>query len=98
VSPGTVLSLASVSGALLGIWLVVRFPDRGPKHVRSALVAVGVATLALGVGAPLADAVSTLGLYGPAVALLLIAVPAITAAFWAAGCFVRLVLNGSAAR
>jgi hypothetical protein len=95
VSSGSVLALASASAAALGIWLVVRFPQHGPKHLRSALVALGVATFALGVGAPMADAVSDIGLYGPALALLLIAVPSITAAFWAGGCFVRLVLSGA---
>jgi hypothetical protein len=95
VSSGSLLALASASAALLGIWLVVRFPRLGPKEVRSALVALGLATVALGVGAPLANAVSDAGLYGPALALLLIAVPSITAAFWAAGCFVRLVISSA---
>jgi len=94
LSPTNVLTLASVAAALLGVWLVVRFPQRGPKEVRSGLFALGLATVGLGVGAPTANAVSAAGLYGPAIALLLIAVPAITAAFWAAGCFLRLVLSG----
>jgi hypothetical protein len=84
-----VVAIVLAEAALLGIGLAVRFPRFGPHDLaRASLLLAGAlllvyATPAL-VGATAAAA-------GAPAAVTLVVLPALTAVFWSAGCFIRLV-------
>jgi low temperature requirement protein LtrA len=75
--------------AALALWVLVRFPALGPRRPTSVILAV----LAVGVGLSLAgalfDAVTKLGGYGVALALVAVVLPVLTGAFWVTGCALR---------
>jgi low temperature requirement protein LtrA len=77
--------------AALALWLLVRFPALGPRRPATVILAV----LAIGVGLSLAgalfDAVTRLGSYGVALALVAVVVPVLTGAFWVTGCALRVL-------
>jgi hypothetical protein len=79
-----------LGAALLGLWLVARFPRLGPQGLRSAALG-GVAAYALTRALPeLFRAVAALNQdWGAPLALLLVLLPGLTVTFWLAGCLVR---------
>ena len=85
---------SAVGGALLALWVLARYRDFGPRTSRSSTLTVAASVLLLqGVGPAMSWAVDALS---PAVALLAIAVPGFTFAFWSGGVFMRAMLNGTA--
>ena len=85
----SLLSVVFVEAALLGIGLAVRFPRFGPRDLaRASLLLAGA--LLLNYAAPPLVA-STAAAAGAPAAVTLVVLPALTAVFWAAGCFFRLV-------
>jgi hypothetical protein len=78
-----------VEAAVLGIGLALRFPRVGPRDLaRAALLLAGA--LLLNYAAPTIVG-ATAGAAGAPAAITLVVLPALTAVFWAAGCFFRLV-------
>jgi hypothetical protein len=76
--------------AILGLWLVVRFPRLGPQGLRSAAVGVAAAYALTRALPQLFRAVAALsGEWGVPLALLLVLLPGLTVTFWLAGCLVR---------
>ena len=90
LSTETFLICLGTGAALIGFWLAVRFPERGPGDIRRALIHVGVA-LAAGWWAPsllqplIADgyAMVMLGVF-------LIILPVLTYTFLAGAWFLKL--------
>lgn len=87
MSSASVVLLYGVGAALLGFWLVLRFPALGPQSLQSAmLVVVAVFILQspflLLVG-PVKDEA------GIPAALLGVILPSLVTLFWSAGCLVR---------
>jgi hypothetical protein len=82
-----IANLFLVGTALLGLWLVARFPAFGPGSVTaSILVVIGAfAVLSLTSGATGTMTRSQ----GPAAALMFVVLPTFTFAFWACGRLVR---------
>jgi len=78
-----------LGAASLALWLTVRFPSLGPQRVSTALITAVAATAVLPVAAPLFLAAAGLGRYAVAGGLLVIVLPALTFAFWAAACALR---------
>jgi hypothetical protein len=83
----TVVLGYAVGAAGLGLWVVVRFPLRGPQTMGSAVAAVACSYLLLRVSAPLTGAAVRSA--GAAVALPCIFLPFLTLVFWSAAHFVR---------
>ena len=81
------VNLFAVGSAGLGMWAVARFPAFGPQRVAQSLVLVVAAFAVLSVSDGLTGTVARSE--GPAVALLLVVLPALTLAFWACACLVR---------
>jgi hypothetical protein len=82
-----------LGGAALALWLLVRFPESGPRRpvtMVAALIAVG---LLLRVASPIFGAL--VGVGGPAVpvALLCVVLPCLTLAFWVSGCLLRALAD-----
>jgi hypothetical protein len=81
------LDLFLIGAAGLVLWIMMRFPSSGPRSLtRSCLLVVG-AFAVLSATQQLAGAVSRVD--GPAVALLLVVLPALTLTLWACACLVR---------
>lgn len=79
----------AVGSALLGFWLVVRFPGLGPQRLGPALLLLAGSMLAC---APLPALVGVVvAAAGVPAALCLVLLPSLTLLFWTAGCFVRSV-------
>ena len=78
-----------VGAAGLALWIAVRFPSFGPQRVSTAIVTAIVATAVLPVAASLFDIAAGFGRYAVAGGLLVIVLPALTFAFWAAACALR---------
>lgn len=78
-----------VGAAGLALWTAVRFPSFGPQRVASAVIMAIVATAVLPIAAPLFDVAAGYGRFAVAGGLLLIILPALTFAFWAAACALR---------
>ena len=84
---------AAVGGALLALWALARFRDFGPQTIRSSLLAVAASLLLLqGAGPAMSWAIHSMN---PAAALLAIAVPMFTFAFWSGGTLLRAALDGT---
>ena len=99
MNPNLIISFTAVGAALLGFWFVARFPERGPQGLTSGLLGMALAVGALSCTGPLTTAAAgSFGRYGPALALLLVALPALTSVFWAAGCLIRAIANLSTVR
>jgi hypothetical protein len=91
VSTTGVLSLVVVEAALLGFGLALGFPRFGPRDLaRAALLLAGA--LLLNYSAPPLVAATAAAAGAPA-AIVLVVLPALTAVFWAVGCFFRLVAS-----
>jgi hypothetical protein len=94
VSGQAIITVFCVGAALLGFWLAVRFPERGPQRLTSGFFAIAVSMAALSLTAPLVRMITGgLGAYGPAFGLLFVVLPALTAVFWAAACMIRTVTS-----
>jgi hypothetical protein len=84
-----VLLMVFAEAAVLGIGLAVRFPRLGPSDLARASLLLAGALLLAYAAPPLVA--TTAAAAGAAVALTLVVLPALTATFWAMGCFFRLV-------
>jgi hypothetical protein len=84
---------SAVGGALLALWALARYRDFGPQTIRSSVLTVAACLLLLqGVRPAMTWAIDSIS---PAVALLGIAVPGFTFAFWSGGVLMRALLNGA---
>jgi hypothetical protein len=84
---------SAVGGALLALWVLARYRDFGPQTVRSSILTVAASVLLLqGVGPAMTWAKDSVS---PAVALLAIAVPGFTFAFWSGGVLMRALVDGT---
>lgn len=90
--PAVVATATAVLTAALAAWLVVQRPRFGPTTLRASMLLCAIAYVSLRVVDPAMGYFANAG--GPAVGLLLVAVPALTFAFWTVG---RLVLTVGAA-
>jgi hypothetical protein len=97
VTPQLFLLFFCIGSALIGLWLVVRYPRLGPQRPLTVLLAVLVATLALQPAAAIFAVVADFGGLGPVLGLMLVVFPALTAAFWTAACALR-TLGGASPR
>jgi hypothetical protein len=89
---GVIVSGFCIGSALVGLWVVVRFPSLGPKRPKTVLAAVLTTMLALQpVGSIFAFVTQRWTELGPAVGLVFVVFPALTATFWAAACGMRFV-------
>ena len=83
----SIVTLFGVGAALLGFWLVVRFPTFGPQSVQWAMLLVAAVFVLqspfLMVVGPVNEAA------GPSIALLAVVLPSLVTLFWSAGCLVR---------
>jgi hypothetical protein len=79
-----------IGAAVLGLWLVARYPHFGPQGLRSAALGAAAAYALLRALPELFRAVAALNeTWGAALALLLVLLPGLTVTFWLAGCLVR---------
>jgi pimeloyl-ACP methyl ester carboxylesterase len=85
----TILVGFCLGGAALALWLLVRFPDAGPRRLTSVIAAVIGVGVVLSVATPVFQAVIGLGGLAIPLALLVIVLPALTLAFWVSGCLLR---------
>ena len=53
VSGQAIITVFCVGAALLGFWLTVRFPERGPQRLASSFLSIVLAMAALSLTAPL---------------------------------------------
>ena len=85
MSIGTFIIAMTVGSALLALWAGVRWPRMGPDTLAGALVQVAVALVAgwFLVPAAVASVVRWDETFGPLIALLLFALPALTYLFLA---------------
>jgi hypothetical protein len=83
----TAVTLFGLGSAALALWLVARFPERGPQTVRSSsitfIVVLIVQTPCVRLIHPMADA------YGVPAALLLVILPTLTLLFWSVACLLK---------
>jgi hypothetical protein len=81
------VNLFLVGAAVLGLWLVTRFPAFGPRSVsRSVVLVIGAFALMSATNGLTGTVARS---EGPAAALLLVVLPTLTLAFWACACLVR---------
>ncbi len=74
--------------SLLALWLVCRYPSTGPSSLRGGLLLLSCALILLVFVGPSAGAVRAAA--GAPAALLLVLLPMLTFAFWAAAHLLRL--------
>jgi hypothetical protein len=87
---GQVILVGFCLGAAgLGLWVAVRFPSFGPQRVATAIITAIAATAVLPIAASLFDVAAGFGRYAVGGGLLVIILPALTFAFWAAACALR---------
>lgn len=89
VSAEVILFGFCLGGAALALWLLVRFPDVGPRRLTSIVAAVVAVGVVLALANPLFSALVGLGRPVVPFALLLVVLPALTLAFWVSGCVLR---------
>jgi hypothetical protein len=82
-----------LGAAALALWLLARFPSVGPRRPATVVLAVLAVAGGMTVAGPLFDAVSGVGGYGIAVALLAVVLPTLTGAFWVSGCVLRALAH-----
>lgn len=82
-----------LGGAALALWLLVRFPESGPRRPISMIAALIGVGLVLKAASPIFGALVDVG--GPAVpvALLCVVLPCLTLAFWVSGCLLRALAD-----
>jgi hypothetical protein len=87
--------IAMPAAAAVALWTIARFPDFGPRRLRSAAVVLGVTVL---VTAPLVilAAPAFAARVGAAAAALLIVLPALVVQFWAAGTVILAIQRSRA--
>ncbi len=91
MDPTQLISAYCVGGALLGLWLLVRFPRVAPRTLLgsgAALLAALLVAAVVPVG--LQAVVATAGRPGALVALLGLVLPTLAAIFWSAACVLRV--------
>jgi len=93
VDGNTILLGFCLGGAALALWLLVRFPELGPRRLASVIVAVVAVAVALVLSSPVFAAFVDRGRLGASLGLLLIVLPALTLAFWVSGCVLRALAD-----
>jgi pimeloyl-ACP methyl ester carboxylesterase len=93
VDGNTILLGYCLGGAALALWLLVRFPDLGPRRLISVIAAVVAVAVALAVSGPVFAALVDRGRLGASFGLLLVVLPALTLAFWVSGCVLRALAD-----
>jgi hypothetical protein len=88
--------IAMPAAAAVALWTISRFPDLGPRRLRSAAVLLGV-TVSLTAPLVILAAPAFASIVGAAASALLIVVPALVLQFWAAGSVI-LAIQRSRAR
>lgn len=78
-----------LGGAALALWLLVRFPDVGPRKLTSLIAAMLAVAVVLSAASPLFRALIGLGGAAIPLALLGVVLPCLTLAFWVSGCVLR---------
>ena len=86
------LSVELLAAATLALWVVLRFPRRGPKTIRGAGMLIGIAFLALQL-APLALRLVTHLPYGVYVGLFGCALPSFFGAFLSGAWLMRVLAS-----
>jgi hypothetical protein len=82
-----IANLFLIGSALLGLWVVARFPSFGPQSVTASILLVIAAFAVLSAtDGPTGTMTRS---EGPAVALVLVVLPTFTFAFWACARLVR---------
>jgi hypothetical protein len=94
VSTTVVLWMVFVEAAVLGIGLAVGFPRFGPHDLARAALLLAGALLLNYSAPPLVGATASAA--GAPAAVVLVVLPALTAMFWTAGCFFRLIATALA--
>ena len=89
MSTTSLLLVVFAEAAVLGIGLALRFPRLGPSDLARASLLLAGALLAAWAAPSLVA--TTAAAAGAATALTLVVLPALTATFWAMGCFFRNV-------
>jgi hypothetical protein len=84
-----VTDLFAIGAALVGFWVVFRFPTFGPHSIGSGMLALAGALALLPLSAAVIGTVA--GTFGAGVALVGVMLPSLAAVFWAGGCFFRLL-------
>jgi hypothetical protein len=78
-----------LGGAALALWLLVRFPEAGPRRLTSVIAAVLAVGVVLSAATPIFKALIELGGAAVPLALLGVVLPCLTFAFWVSGCLLR---------
>ena len=78
----------AVGAALLGLWLVTAYPERGPRTFAAGFRRLALAYLLLLLSGPLTGA--AMAVAGKPFALLFVFLPVLTFAFWSSACLLRL--------
>jgi hypothetical protein len=91
VSSAAIVNGFALGAALLALWISARFPGVGARTLRGAAVLVGCAGIFVAFTGAAAGAAKSAA--GPAVALLVVALPFFTFAFWAGIGLMRVALS-----
>jgi pimeloyl-ACP methyl ester carboxylesterase len=83
----------SLGGAALALWLLIRFPDAGPRRPATMIAALLAVGLLLRVTSPIFAALVGVGGLAVPLALLGIVLPCLTLAFWVSGCLLRALAD-----
>jgi hypothetical protein len=89
VNAHVILAGFCLGAAGLALWLAVRFPSLGPQRLTTAIVTAIGATFVLPLAGAAFGLVADLARLAAAIGLLVIVLPALTFAFWAAACALR---------
>jgi hypothetical protein len=84
-----ILALFCLGGAVLAGWLFVRFPSAGPSRISTVVLSFLGVFVAMSVAGSLFDLLVGIGVYGAAVGLMTVVLPALTLAFWVCACGLR---------
>ena len=79
----------AVGAAAIAFWLIVRFPELGPRRMTGVLLMALAALLGMQVALAMIDPVAQRGSYGIVLALMLLILPALTWMFWSAALMLR---------
>jgi hypothetical protein len=89
VNGDELLATYCLGGAAIALWILARFPKLGPRRPVAVIVGLAAGWGGLSLAAALLGFASSHGRFGVLVGLVAIVFPALTAAFWVAGCALR---------
>lgn len=85
------LAVVAVASALVGLWLIVKFPSLAPRSMLGAVVCFGAASFVPGLAVPLLDAAMMHMAIG--LAILVAVFPTLTATFMLIAAGLRYVVG-----